>query len=236
MNSKTKIFSLFVVGTATLTFTLAPFNEIKASEISYPNSENIVLEDGKSSLSQAENFIHADKSSKKYVFDKERFMDKTNATSEEINKIESDLQTTNYDIKNTKNIKYENGKFVRYVNSEEENEMLEEQGLKANDNTENSSTVTTFAAKKGGVTKVTIGKDGGIDIYLSHKFATTLIQGGVTAAATAIGGLSAGIGAAVAGAFASQLINAYAGKAVPKNGIIMYGKPHGSENITFAPQ
>lgn len=233
LNSKNKFLSLFFAGTATLTFTLIPFNDVKASETNYSDSQNVALKNGKSSLSHAEKYIYADQTNKKYLFNKEKFMDETNATSKDVREIESDLQTTNHDIKNTNNVKYENGNFVRYVSSVEENNILAEQGLK---NDENTPAVTTFAAKKGGVTKVTFGKDGGIDIYLSHKFATTLVQGGVTAASTAIGGLTAGIGSAVAGAFASQLVNAYAGKAIPKNGIIMYGKPHGSENITFAPQ
>ena len=36
---------------------------------------------------------------KKYLFNKEKFMDETNATSKDVREIESDLQTTNHDIK-----------------------------------------------------------------------------------------------------------------------------------------
>ena len=67
---------------------------------------------------------------KKYLFNKEKFMDETNATSKDVREIESDLQTTNHDIKNTNNVRYENGNFVRYVSSVEENNILAEQGLK----------------------------------------------------------------------------------------------------------
>ena len=81
-------------------------------------------------------------------------MDETNATSKDVREIESDLQTTNHDIKNTNNVRYENGNFVRYVSSVEE-QYISRARIK---NDENTPAVTTFAAKKGGVTKVTFGK------------------------------------------------------------------------------
>ena len=57
------------------------------------------MKNGKSSLSHAEKYIYADQTNKKYLFNKEKFMDETNATSKDVREIESDLQTTNHDIK-----------------------------------------------------------------------------------------------------------------------------------------
>ena len=57
MNSKNKFLSLFFAGTATLTFTLIPFNDVKASETNYSDSQNVALKNGKSSLSHAEKYI-----------------------------------------------------------------------------------------------------------------------------------------------------------------------------------
>lgn len=127
--------------------------------------------------------------------------------------------------------------FVNYVSDEEAKKQLESQGEDTSEfDKDTSSDISTpfRAAKKGGVTKIAFGKDGGINIYMSHAFASNVLKSGITGGATIIGSLG-GLGGAT-GAAGSQFINSYAGKAVPKNGMIMYGKPQGKAKYTFAPQ
>lgn len=185
---------------------------------------------------QAQKYLTADDNTKSYIFNANAYQKENGISKSQVKEVKSKVDQLNNQINKNSNMHVENGQFVNYITDEQVKNHIESQGqdTSAFDKSNNNTSVLE-AAKKGGVTKVAVGKDGGINIYLSHAFAANILKSGVTGGATLLGSLG-GLAGASAGAAASQFINAYTGKAIPKNGIIMYGKPHGKGKYTFGKQ
>ncbi|OOV76702.1 hypothetical protein B2G86_08920 [Mammaliicoccus fleurettii] len=172
---------------------------------------------------QASKYITVDAENKMYHFDEQAFKNETNAASNEVENIKSNVNQINQNIHGAKHVTVENGELVTYISDAEIDQELEKQGLKDSSNNK----IVTEAAKKGGVTKATYGKKGKVNLYMSHKLTTTIANGGVSAGIVLISGLG-GLGGATLGTFVSTIISSYSGKAIPKNGIIIHGKVDGT--------
>ncbi|PTI36988.1 hypothetical protein BU056_12590 [Staphylococcus succinus] len=172
---------------------------------------------------QASKYITVDAENKMYHFDNRAFKNETNASSNEVENIKSNVNQINQNIQGAKHVTVENGELVTYISDAEIDQELEKQGLKDSSNNK----IVTEAAKKGGVTKATYGKKGKVNLYMSHKLTTTIANGGVSAGIVLISGLG-GLAGASLGTFVSTIISSYSGKAVPKNGIIIHGKVDGT--------
>ncbi|MEB8124919.1 hypothetical protein NGH92_08755 [Staphylococcus succinus] len=214
---KLKILGTVCTASLALSLTLSP--AVDAAQVDNEvGTENTVS-------NQASKYITADAENKMYHFDEETFKTDTNASPKEVEKIKNNVNQINQNVQGAKHVTVENGELVTYISDDEINQELEKQGLKETKSSSNK--IVTEAAKKGGVTKVTYGKKGKVNLYMSHKLTTTIANGGISSGIVLLSGLG-GIGGAALGTFVSTIITSYSGKAVPKNGIIVHGKVDGS--------
>lgn len=145
-----------------------------------------------------------------YHFNEQVFKNETNDSFREVENIQTNVNQINQNIQGAKHLTVENGELVTYI-SDAEIDQKDSSGNK-------------IVTEAGGVTKATYGKNGIVNLYMSHKLTTTIANGGISAGIV----LLSGLGGASLGTFVSTIISSYSGKAVPKNGIIIHGKVDGT--------
>ncbi|MDT3959377.1 hypothetical protein [Staphylococcus kloosii] len=162
---------------------------------------------------QASKYITADAKNKTYHFDEQAFKNETNDSPKEVENIQTNVNQINQNIQGAKHVTVENGELVTYISDAEIDQKY--------------SSGNKIVTEAGGVTKATYGKNGKVNLYMSHKLTTTIANGGISAGIVLLSGLG-GLGGASLGTFVSTIISSYSGKAVPKNGIIIHGKVDGT--------
>lgn len=229
MNKKSKVLSRMLMASLGVSLIASPLVQNDAVHASTTNDQrvNTDISNSDTLMDKAVNYITADPKNKMYHFNEQSFKNDTNAPSKEVEKIKSNVNQINQNVQDAKHVTVENGELVTYIYDDEINQELEKQGLKEKKDSSNNKIVTE-AAKKGGVTKVTYGKKGKVNLYISHGALAAVAKAGGSGAAGTLGYLVGGGLGGFIGSAASYIVGTYGGKAIPKNGIIIKGKVDGS--------